>query len=71
MGQSLSHYGSGVSDFPPWIENLAITLAMIWLATIVILVAFLFCLACLAYLAFWGIKCFWTEQNQQSNVYYF
>ena len=62
MGQSLSHYvatyGSGVSDLPPWLENLAIILAMIWLARMVMLVAFLFGLACLAYLAFWGIQMF-------------
>ena len=58
MGQSLSRFGSGVSDLPPWLENLAIILAMIWLARMVMLVAFLFGLACLAYLAFWGIQMF-------------
>ena len=36
---SLSGYGSGVSDFPPWIEELALTLAMIWLAALVLFLA--------------------------------
>ena len=60
MGQSLRRYRLDTQ----WMEELALTLAIICLTSLVLFLAFLFGLA---YLAFWGIQMYLDSDSPDSD----